>query len=84
MGRCKIIFWSCRIVANLIPRAFLLLRCLQVSIEWGRVGNGALTFPIINYRMAQTTKWLPAILDYMKNVMSSISMCLAKFPKTDS
>ena len=28
-----------------------------------------------NYRMAQTTKWLPAILDYMKNVMSSISTC---------
>ena len=27
-----------------------------------------------NYRMAQTTKWL---LDYMKNMKSSISMCLA-------
>ena len=33
-----------------------------------------------NYRMAQTTKWLPAILDYMNNVMSSISTCLAQFP----
>ena len=27
-----------------------------------------------NYRMAQTTEWLPAILDYMKNVKSNISM----------
>ena len=26
-----------------------------------------------NYRMAQTTKWLPAILDYTKNVTLSIS-----------
>jgi len=26
-----------------------------------------------NYRMAQTTKWLPAILDYTKNAMSNIS-----------
>ena len=26
--------------------------------------------------MAQTTKWLPAILDYMKNVMSNISTSL--------
>ena len=34
--------------------------------------------------MAQTTKWLPAILDYMKNVMSSISTCLAQFPNSDS
>ena len=30
-----------------------------------------------SYRMAQTTQWSPAILDYMKNVMSNISMCLA-------
>ncbi len=30
--------------------------------------------------MAQTTKWLPAILDYVKNVMSNISTCLAWFP----
>ena len=37
-----------------------------------------------NYRLAQTTKWLPAILDYMKNVMSSISTCLAQFPNSDS
>ena len=28
-----------------------------------------------SYRMAQTTQWLPAILDYMKEVKSSISMC---------
>ena len=34
-----------------------------------------------NYRMAQR---LPAILDYMKNVMSSISTCLAQFPNSDS
>ena len=27
-----------------------------------------------NYRMAQPTQWVPAILDYMKKVMSSISM----------
>ena len=31
----------------------------------------------VNYRMAQTTKWLPAILDYMKNVMLNISTCMA-------
>ena len=30
-----------------------------------------------NYRMAQTTQWSPAILDYMKNVKSNISTCLA-------
>ena len=29
------------------------------------------------YRMAQTTQWSPAILDFMKNVMSNISTCLA-------
>ena len=29
-----------------------------------------------NYRMAQTTQWSPAFLDYMKNVMSNISTLL--------
>ena len=28
------------------------------------------------YRLAQTTQWFPAILDYMKNEISDISMCL--------
>ena len=27
----------------------------------------------VNYRMAQPTKWVPAILDYMKKVKSNIS-----------
>ncbi len=30
--------------------------------------------------MAQATKWLPAILDYMKKVKLNISTCLASFP----
>ena len=30
--------------------------------------------------MAQTTKWLPAILDYMKNMMSSISTSHPNYP----
>ena len=34
--------------------------------------------------MAQTTKWLPAILDYMKNAKLSMSTCLAQFPNSDS
>ncbi len=29
--------------------------------------------------MAQATKWLPAILDYMKKVKLNISTCLASF-----
>ncbi len=33
-----------------------------------------------NSRMAQATKWLPAILDYMKKVKLNISTCLASFP----
>ena len=30
-----------------------------------------------NYRMAQPTQWVPAILDYMKKAKSNISTCLA-------
>ena len=30
-----------------------------------------------NYRMAQPTQWVPAILDYMKKARSHISTCLA-------
>ncbi len=33
-----------------------------------------------NSRMAQATKWLPAILDYMKKVKLNISTCFASFP----
>ena len=42
--------------------------------SFGSHGSGPGQFD--NYRMAQTTKWLPAILDY-KNVMSNISTCMA-------
>ena len=32
---------------------------------------------MLNCRMAQTTKWLPATLDYTKNVMWNIWTCMA-------
>ena len=42
-----------------------------------RIGSIDYKEPLhINYRVAQTTEWLPAILDYTKNVKWSI-MCLA-------
>ena len=33
--------------------------------------------------MAQTMKWLPAILNYMMNARLNVLTCLAKFPNSD-
>ena len=44
-----------------------------------------LKYSCINYRMAQPTEWVPAILDYMKKVRLNIStVVLAQISSSDS